>query len=248
MAKISQSIQEALKQYQPDQAIAHIEAGENERQEILKRFPKEIWETMPLEQFALGPTGFDGPFSYLVEFGSPHLGSMRGGTSVKHLIYKHKNKSGWYFPSNYSNEQEAWGEVRGVVARALNLAETDQWDLVYEQLQKIGGRSLWIKTFHVYFPAEVLPVCSVHHIQYFLERLGAWKKEMERWEALKLNRELLQVLKRMPELADWSTAKLERFLYAWADPRETKRIYKIAPGEEARYWDDCRENQYICVG
>lgn len=248
MTKTTSTIQEAIKQYNAESSQAHIEAGEKERQDILQRFPMNCWETMPLEQFALGPTGYNGAYSYWIEFGSPHLGSMRGGSAAKHLIYKHKNKAGWYFPSNYSNEQEAWLEIRGVITRALNLAQNNQWEQVYEQLQKIGGRSLWIKTFHIYFPNEVLPVCSIHHIRHFFERLGAWKKEMDRWEALRLNRELLLVLKQIPELNNWSPAQIERFLYAWADPREAKRIYKIAPGEDARYWDDCKQNQFICVG
>jgi len=39
-----------------------------------------------------------------------------------------------------------------------------------------------------------------------------------------------------------------RFLYRWADPREERRIIKIAPGEDAKYWDDCLRGGYICVG
>jgi 5-methylcytosine-specific restriction protein B len=38
------------------------------------------------------------------------------------------------------------------------------------------------------------------------------------------------------------------FLYAWADPREGQRIVKIAPGPDAKFWDDCLTNSYIRVG
>ena len=38
------------------------------------------------------------------------------------------------------------------------------------------------------------------------------------------------------------------FLYQWADPRESRRIVKIAPGEKAMFWDDCLQHGYICVG
>lgn len=248
MTKNYRLIQEALKQYDRNSSIAHIKAGEQERQEILQRFPMENWETMDLEMYALGPTGYDRPYSYWIEFGSPHLGSIRGGSSVKFLVYKHRNKPGWYFPSNYSNEQEAWTEIRSTVARTLLLAQNQQWEQVYEQLQKIGGRSVWVKTFHIYFPQEVLPVYTTHHIRHFLERLECWKKEMEGWEPLRLNRELLQKLKQVPELMDWQPIEIGRFLYAWSDPRATRRIYKIAPGENAEYWGECQQNQYICVG
>lgn len=32
------------------------------------------------------------------------------------------------------------------------------------------------------------------------------------------------------------------------DPQSARRIYKIAPGDQARFWDDCRKGSYICVG
>ena len=38
------------------------------------------------------------------------------------------------------------------------------------------------------------------------------------------------------------------FLYQWADPRRGQRIVKIAPGPDARLWDDCYANGYIRVG
>lgn len=41
---------------------------------------------------------------------------------------------------------------------------------------------------------------------------------------------------------------MERFLYAWAHPRRGPKIVKIAPGEAAKYWDECRQGGYICVG
>jgi 5-methylcytosine-specific restriction protein B len=37
-------------------------------------------------------------------------------------------------------------------------------------------------------------------------------------------------------------------LYGWADPRTAPSIVKIAPGERARLWLECREGDYICVG
>jgi len=36
--------------------------------------------------------------------GSKLLGSMRGGSSNKHISYKHKKKTGWYFNSSYNDE------------------------------------------------------------------------------------------------------------------------------------------------
>jgi 5-methylcytosine-specific restriction protein B len=39
------------------------------------------------------------------------------------------------------------------------------------------------------------------------------------------------------------------FLYEWADPRPpTTTILKVAPGENAKYWDECLAGGYICIG
>ena len=32
------------------------------------------------------------------------------------------------------------------------------------------------------------------------------------------------------------------------DPRSERRIYKIAPGHQAKYWEECRQGGFICVG
>ncbi|MEL7658947.1 MAG: EVE domain-containing protein, partial [Bacillota bacterium] len=71
---------------------------------------------------------------------------------------------------------------------------------------------------------------------------------MSQWEAVKLNRLLLETMRAISEIKDWPTADLERLLYFWADPRESRKIFKIAPGENAKYWGDCLQNNYICLG
>jgi 5-methylcytosine-specific restriction protein B len=42
--------------------------------------------------------------------------------------------------------------------------------------------------------------------------------------------------------------EISTFLYEWADPRKARLVVKVAPGERAAYWAECRENGYICIG
>jgi 5-methylcytosine-specific restriction protein B len=49
-------------------------------------------------------------------------------------------------------------------------------------------------------------------------------------------------------LKGWNNKELERLLYFWADPRDQRKILKIAPGPDAQYWDECRDGGFICVG
>lgn len=248
MPKSPQTIQEFIKSYDPKITQAHIDAGEQERREFLDHFPLQNWSTIMLEQYALGQSDSSNTYCRWIEFKTLHLGSMRGGSAVKHLIYKYKNKPGWYFPSEYADEQQAWQKIRSAFLKMFDLAQADQWEQIDEIQPLLGARMLRLKSLHIYFPESILAVSSTQHLRHYLTRLGSYTEDMERWDAVRLNRALLKTLQQIPELQGWKTSQLERLLYAWSDPRQSRRIVKIAPGENARYWEDCLANGYICVG
>ena len=104
-----------------------------------------------------------------------------------------------------------------------------------------------LKSLHVYFPKEVLPVCSTAHLRHFLRSLDRPAEEVDASSVVALNRFLLAALRGNPALEGWNTEELQRLLYNWRDPRGTKRVLKIAPGENAKFWDDCLREGYICV-
>ncbi|MBP8002394.1 MAG: EVE domain-containing protein [Chloroflexi bacterium] len=246
MLKPTQTIQYALKNYDRAAHQDHVTQAEQERQAMQQRFPLESWPDMRLEQYALGQPDSAETYCRWLEFGTPHMGSMRGGSSLKHLIYKHKNKPGWYYPPSFSNEQEAWQQIREDFVRMFTLAREGRWAEIGE-IESLG-RALKLKSLHLYFPDDILPITSSDHLQHFLQRLGAFQEEMKNWDGVRLNRHLLQTMRGYGELQEWSSAEMVRFLYAWADPRKARRVVKIAPGERGRHWDDCLSNGYICVG
>lgn len=248
MSKQIKSIEDALKEYDRRTYQDHVAKAAQERTEMLRRFPLEAWPTMTLEQYALGQSDFSETYCRWLEFGTPHMGSMRGGSALKHIIYKHKSKPGWYYRSQYSNEQEAWQALRTAFVQMFTLAKAGGWDEIDEIEPLNGGRMLKIKSLHLYFPDDVLPITSPDHLQQFLQRLGVYREEMKNWDGVRLNRRLLQAMRQYPEVKGWNSSEIERFLYAWADPRKARRVVKIAPGERARHWDDCLNNGYICVG
>lgn len=130
----------------------------------------------------------------------------------------------------------------------FELAGNGRWDEIGGLKALSGARTLKLKSLHLYFPDEILPITSLDHLQHFLQRMDVYQNEMKNWEATRLNRFLLQTVRQIPQLQNWSTKEIEHFLYAWADPRQTRRVVKIAPSEQARHWDDCLANGYICVG
>jgi 5-methylcytosine-specific restriction enzyme B len=242
------ALDKAIASYDRPGEKEFAEAAEQERTAVIERFPLAQWPTMPLERYALGQQDSEETFSRWMEFRSQHLGSMRGGSARKHLIYKHKDKPGWYFDPQYKDEQEAWLSVREAFIQAFGDAGVGNWSAIDDLTALSGGPALSLKALHVYFPNEILPVYSEQHLRYFLRLLERPEASDRSLSALRLNRVLLTSLVQRPEFKEWSTPEIMRFLYRWADPREERRVVKIAPGEDAKFWDDCLREGYICVG
>ena len=225
-----------------------VTEAEGERAALTQRFPLGQWPMMPLERYALGQADVEDTFCHWMEFRTPRLGSIRGGSSRKLLIYKHRDEPGWYFDPQYANEQAAWVALRADFVRALQCAQAEDWSAIEALASLQSGSALTLKTLHVYFPRAILPVYSKDHLRHFLALLGQADNETRSSEAVKLNLRLLAVLRARQELTDWSTLEMMKFLYAWADPREQRRITKIAPGESGEWWHECLQAGYICVG
>jgi 5-methylcytosine-specific restriction protein B len=183
-----------------------------------------------------------------MEFRARKLGGIGGGSSRKHIIYKRKSASGWYFPSQYRDEHEAWAHVRAGYLGAFEKAREGDWGAIDDIEALRSGPALRLKTLHVYFPHDILSIYSKPHLQHFLGLFGRPEATEHTDDVVRLNRALLATLRETPELREWSTVELMLLLYSVADPRETHRIVKIAPGENARYWPDCLKGGYICVG
>jgi 5-methylcytosine-specific restriction protein B len=202
---------------------------------------------MTLEEYALGHEHAEDSFCRWMEFKSQALGSIRGGSAYKLIIYKRKDAPGWFYPKDLPNERTAWERLRADFVRALELAKGGEWDEIDELGTLSRGPALKLKTLHLYFPNEILPVYSTDHLRHYL-RLLERPDDARSSSVVQLNRHLLSALRERDELANWTTKEMERLLYWWADPRDARRVYKIAPGEGAQFWEECRAGGYICVG
>lgn len=219
--------------------------GERERAAVVEKFPLDGWPTLPLERYALGTSDSADSFCRWMEYRTPTLASIGGGSARKHLIYKRLNEPGWYFDARFANEREAWDAVRAGFVRAFDLAAQGRF-LEIGAIEAIGSAfALVTKTIYVYFPSDVLPVCAREHQQHFWRLLGG---EGDLVGGVPAARKLLQLAKERPQLADWSALEIMWLLYRWADPRETSQIVKIAPGPDAKYWEDCLAAGHIRVG
>ena len=248
MIKSNLTLSEAIAQFDRSPTNPVAEGYRSQRAEILERFPRDKWPEMRLEDYALGQPGVEDTYCYWLEYKSQWVGSIRGGSARKLIIYKRKDREGWYFPNMFSDEGEAWDRLRSEFVQAFELAGRGDWERIDELETLSLGPAVKLKSLHVHFPDEVLPVYSTAHLRRFLRLLDCPSEEVNAPSVVALNRFLLAALRRKPALAGWNTEELQRLLYNWRDPRGTKRVLKIAPGEKARFWDDCLREGYICVG
>ncbi len=244
------TLDEAIAEFNRDNIKNDLDRAEKERQQILKRFPLNNWDKLTLDRYSLGIDDSDDHFCLWMEFKSKTLGGIGGGNSGKHIIYKSRETREWcYVPGNrYQNEKEAWQSIRDGFIEAFTLAKNEKWSEI-DEIESISyGPMLKVKTLHVYFPDEILPIFSRAHLQHFLELLKRPEANDSTYDVIKYNRTLLAALKTHPALASWSTQELSRLLYFWSHPLKLKTIVKIAPGHDGRYWQECLDNGYICVG
>jgi len=233
----------ALAKHDRSSLTAHLADAQQERQQLLTRFPLESWPQMLLERYALGQEDSENTFCRWMEFKSKHLGGIGGGSAMKHIIFKRKTGPGWYYPAIYRNEQDAWLAVRAGFVDALKKAQNGEWAAIDDIQALKPGSALLLKTLFISFPEEVVPIYSRGHIRRFISLLG-WPEPPD--EAVQLNRTLLSALRQIPGFAGWSGLEIMEFLYDAA--REGVRVVKIAPGEDAAFWNDCFQGGYICVG
>ncbi|WP_367319704.1 AAA family ATPase [Streptomyces sp. HUAS ZL42] len=233
-------------------AVAEVElTAENERKQVLELFPLEEWAKLPLERYALGqaaPAGSGPTYCRLLEFLTPNLGSIRGGSAAKHIMYHHVSGE-WRLaaPLRGMDPQDAWGELRAQFVRAFDVVAAGDFDAVDDLELLRFGPTLVTKSLATYFPQHFLPIYAAEHLRRFVTLLGgSVGADAPAWRS---NRRLLELVWSREEFDGWTGQEVMHFLYAHFDPRPRQRtIWKIAPGERGRLWEECRDRGLICVG
>ncbi|MFI5673987.1 McrB family protein [Streptomyces cellulosae] len=225
-------------------------AGGDRKRVVDLLFPLEKWPTLPLEHYALGldPSGATMTYCRFMEFGTPHLGSIKGGSAAKHIMYRH-NSGEWRLaaPLRGMEPQNAWELLRAQFLQAFTAVAAGDFEAVDDLEVLRFGPALVTKSLATYFPEHFLPVYSADHLRKFLALLGGTSgADSPTWRS---NRRLLELVRSRPEFEGWSGFEVMSFLYQDFDPRPRQRaIWKIAPGERARLWEECRDGGFICVG
>jgi 5-methylcytosine-specific restriction protein B len=232
----------ALKSWDRAAAAAKLTKSEQLRAQFVERFPRTAWKELSLADYALGQNNQD-VVSYWMEFKDGLIPSMKGGSAFKHLIYR-TTAGSWSFPTEYESVDEAWEAVRAGFVQMLSLAAEGKFDDADDVKTLYAAPALRTKLLCMYYPSDLITVSSKDHIDHYLRALG----ERPATSVVRANRQLLSTLRTIPEFADLSNQELGIFLYHWHNPRPSQRVVKIAPGEQGKYWQDCLDNGFICVG
>lgn len=190
-------------------------------QEFLRRFPKEQLAEMTLEEYALGHEGFRDSFCYWLERKTEDLGSIRGGSSAKFGVWWSKKDGDWRYNKVYDSAEDALEQIKHGILLLIKAAEEQR----FVELDEIGRRhlganrySLRAKPLYMYFPDEFLPISTPGHLQHFLKTFGA----QPQGDLHALNRQLLQLLRSLPEFNGFDALQMMHFLYDFAPPGRPK--------------------------
>ncbi|PJF43586.1 MAG: hypothetical protein CUN55_08375, partial [Phototrophicales bacterium] len=145
-------IREALRQFDFEAHRQFFEISDQEHSQMLEHFPLERWQTMTLEEYALGlnrPN--EDVYCWWIEFGTKNVMNISGGTALKHMIFYHRDGY-WKYSSAYSDKDEAWEAIRSEFLRLFELAETQSWEQMDTEGLFDRGALTKLKSLYIYYP------------------------------------------------------------------------------------------------
>jgi 5-methylcytosine-specific restriction protein B len=221
---------------------------DQEREAVLSRFPLADWPDLPLERYALGMTDTD-TYCRWIEYATPYLGSIKGGSSAKHIMYRRRSDGQWYRAGSLGELEvgEAWRRLRNEFVTAFHAAHEGRLDDLDDLKFLRHGQSLATKSIATYAPDALLPIYSASHLRSFITLFGGEPRpNATSWQ---LNRQLKDLVENHSIVGRWQSLEVARFLYNHLDPRErSEMVVKIEPGRNAERWDECRKSDVIRVG
>jgi 5-methylcytosine-specific restriction enzyme B len=213
--------------------------------EFLEKFPLEEIPNMTLEQYALGRTK-KGSFGWWLEYNTIPLGSIKGGSAAKHIIYFRKKDNQWQFPSKFPNVEVAWEQLKQDMQQLLQSFDGDIYEGIEEDNLLYSANMLKGKILYMYHPDKLLTIYNGNHLKKFLNELGVDESSLKGKDSVELNILLREVISTNDAIKEFDPILVAMFLYYEFMGEE--QYLKVAPGRDATYWDECLEGSYISVG
>lgn len=222
----------------------NIEKREELRKQFVIEFPIESIRDMELERYALGKR--QGSMSWWLEYHTIELGSIKGGSAQKHKIFFSIKDDKWVYPKEFQNETDAWIKLRAEFYKYIKNFNTSEYTILEQDNIIYSMNMVRSKLLFMYYPSKLLPMYSTEHILTALEFFGYDREEIKQWDSVRANIEFKKTQESNDIFKNWSPFKFVRFIYNTII--RNSKIYKIAPGEGAKFWEQCFNNGYICMG
>jgi hypothetical protein len=205
----------ALSEWLQNNSATMSQELEATRQEFVRRFPQERLKHLSLEEYAVGHDASKDSFCYWLEWETGDLGSVRGGSSFKWVVFWSKQDNDWRFNQRmYDSPQDALNHVTDGLTLLLDAAASGEFD----KLDEIGNRelgrnrnSLRAKPLFLYFPDKFIPISNPTHLANILRYFGQEPKDGLHAR----NRQLLEYVQGLPEFSGFDPMQIGRFLWTY---------------------------------
>ena len=224
-------------------------------EDFLKEFPLESLRSMPLEKYT--NLKRENSFCYWVESRTYELGSIWGGASYKFGIYKYAKKPdnpgiivsdeeyAWYKWYEAKDRHEAYQITLNSVIKVAEAASNECFDEI-DNDETLGTVLRW-KIAFLYSNKQLIPIYKRKYLEDLATILGMNSVgKASIWELQKF----LIKQKGDKDLFDYYDYLLSIL------PEEDKgknnkaatRVWLYAPGENARFWEECQANGKMYLG
>jgi 5-methylcytosine-specific restriction protein B len=223
------------------------------REEFLERFPPERLGRLTLNQYALGHEAYKDSFCYWLESKTRKLGGIGGGSVKKFWVWRDRKENAWKWIVwlEVDSAENALSRVKELLVRLVEDAKRESWDKLDDNDLP---PSLRAKPLYLYFPDRFLPIYSPSHLSHYL---GLFEQKPADGLLAK-NRQLLEFLRSQAEFGGFDNLQMGTFLWECFPPADREddapdeptevRVWKIAPGENARLWEQFLKQGYIGIG
>ncbi len=221
---------------------------------FLERFPIEKLEEMSLEQYT--NLNRDDSFCYWLESITSELGSIWGGSAYKFGIFKHTKEAGkdngkYEHDEEYSwsarlgkTASEAYDAVRNCIVEIARYARKYNW----EKIESIEQKTMWPivvwKIAYLYSNEQLPPFFNKK------DWLIPIAKHLGMANASSSTRAKMYsfIIEKRGDKDIWPFYKELRNIVREQQQNEEQHVWLYAPGEGAKLWDDCLENNRMRLG
>lgn len=188
---------------------------ESLRRQFLERFPASGLNGLTLEQYSLGLEPKENSFCYWIEYETTELGSIKGGSAFKFVIFFDRDTGQYRFSNKFKSKEDAFASVKSGILELIRLAKDGKFADCenvppYDTMTSIRGKIL-----NMYFPEQFMPVFSLDHLKEFCLQLEI-STDFNSQTAMNLA--LLNFKRENPLFSEWTNDKFASFLYEKIPP------------------------------